>query len=521
MLLIFFPVSFWIAGLLRGVYAATTPFLSSQILCGVYLGTYMFWLLAQFSGYATNDSYDATKLLIYPVTSRQILLGAIAGSLLDMPTLFLLPVLIVGVIAFAASPLSATIGSAAAVLFLFHVVTLSQSILLIGAGVLKSRRYRDLAIVLVSLCGMGYYIVTRLLVDRASSIDWYAYLHSLPWRLVQLLPPGCAAQATIAAHGGQVWSALGWLTLLGLYASTTLWLAACALDRVERGELSAVGRRRARSAGERVRAETSSTESTSLAWLQALNLPVAIEAMAQKELRYLARDPYFKLTLASLAYVLVAVPLGMYEGRDIPYGALRGVVVWTVTMMLLLMETPILCNQLGLDGPAVATLFAYPASRRDMLLAKNLVFFVVFALVNTALIALMAFFTRSTGYLWLEEVWTLFALVVVIAAGNFFSIYFPNRVVIRGMRVRAGALSARFTYLLLYMLMLAGAAIVLAPVSAALLLPAIFHAAIWYCVAIPLSLAYVAGGYFLSLPRAAEALEQREPRIVAKLSLAD
>src|SRR5690349_11596600 len=54
-----------------------------QLLRGVLLVIYLFWVMSPLLGYALSDSYDITKLLSYPITARQLFTGAILGSLID------------------------------------------------------------------------------------------------------------------------------------------------------------------------------------------------------------------------------------------------------------------------------------------------------------------------------------------------------------------------------------------------------------------------------------------------------
>ena len=77
---------------------------AENLLRAVLLGIYLFWLLSPLLGYALSDSYDITKLFLYPITSRQIFVGAILGSILDFPVLLLLPTLLAALISFAHSP---------------------------------------------------------------------------------------------------------------------------------------------------------------------------------------------------------------------------------------------------------------------------------------------------------------------------------------------------------------------------------------------------------------------------------
>ena len=59
------------------------------------LGTYLFWIMGSVFGYALTEDYDLSKLLYYPINPRQLLAGALVGSVLDFGVLFLAPMLLV------------------------------------------------------------------------------------------------------------------------------------------------------------------------------------------------------------------------------------------------------------------------------------------------------------------------------------------------------------------------------------------------------------------------------------------
>ena len=115
------------------------------------LAIYVFWLVIPILGYSLNDTYDISKLFIYPLSMRQIFTGTIAGTLLDRPTILLLPTFVAVLIGFVRDPFSAIITVAALLLFLLHTLALSQAVLMAGAGLFQSRKFRDAAVILLPL----------------------------------------------------------------------------------------------------------------------------------------------------------------------------------------------------------------------------------------------------------------------------------------------------------------------------------------------------------------------------------
>src|SRR2546421_12374151 len=92
--LVFLPMALGIAVACGFGFRLMQPPWNEHFLRAVLLGIYLFWLMAPLLGYALSDSYDITKLLLYPLSARQVFIGAIFGSVLDLPVLLLLPTLI-------------------------------------------------------------------------------------------------------------------------------------------------------------------------------------------------------------------------------------------------------------------------------------------------------------------------------------------------------------------------------------------------------------------------------------------
>src|SRR5439155_21933996 len=166
---------------------------AETVLRVVLLVIYLIWLLSPLLGYALSDSYDITKLFLYPLTSRQVFTGAILGSILDFPVLLLLPTLLAVVIGFGRSAGAVLLAVPTVALFLFHTLSLSQAGILASAGFLRSRRSRDVIKVLVPFFWISFYVFTRLLTRQMIQLDWMGFLHSRTWDLLSLLPPGLTA----------------------------------------------------------------------------------------------------------------------------------------------------------------------------------------------------------------------------------------------------------------------------------------------------------------------------------------
>ena len=238
-----------------------------------------------------------------------------------------------------------------------------------------------------------------------------------------------------------------------------------------------------------------------------------------KEIKYILRDPYFKIALMNLVYMLFVAAfafLGPRKGQS--FGERPTWLVWGATGLVLFTEMQLLCNCFGTDGAAAATLFLFPSSRRQILIGKNLTIFGTLSAVNLLLVLILTALAGALPLFGPLYAWMELAMLIFIAVGNLTSIWFPFRVVLRGWRIRQQSASRGCGYSAVYLGMSAVAFLLLLPVLAALLLPTFWVSAAWYALAIPLAVAYAAGLYALSLHLAEPLLLQREQLLIARLS---
>jgi ABC-2 type transport system permease protein len=515
-LLIFFPLAIVLAGGCLLGFLKLEPPRNEHLLRAALLGIYLFWVLTPLLGFALSDSYDITRLFLYPLSLQQIFTAAILGSLIDFPVLFLLPVLVAVLIGFTHSALSFVFVGLGVALFLFHTLSMSQAILMASAGVLRSRRFRDIAIVLIPLFWMGYYIFSQMLSRQAIEVDWTRFLQSRTWEILSLLPSGFAARAIAAAGRGEWGLSLGFVLGLAAFTIGTVYAAGWILQKLYAGEVEggAGPRRAGRKEGKPIRPSVAGAPRRR----SAFSLPPVVEAVVDKEIRYLARDPAFKIALMNLVYMLVvATFVFLRPSRHEGFQTLGPGMAWGATGWVLLSEMQLLFNIFGTEGGAATVLFLFPSSRRQMLIGKNLTLFAALSAVNLVFMMVLAALAGAMHlfgplFCWMER-----ATIVFIAAGNLVSIWFPFRVVTRSWRMRQQSASHGCGFSFLYMGIAAGAFVMLLPILALLLLPAFWVDSGWFALTIPLATAYALGLYTLSLKLSEPLLLRREIEITEKV----
>jgi hypothetical protein len=228
--------------------------------------------------------------------------------------------------------------------------------------------------------------------------------------------------------------------------------------------------------------------------------PVAA-AVARKEFSIFFRDPAVRhRVLSSVIYILVPFTMlfivrGDHRARSVEFGG----------FFLLFAEMFFLTNLFGLEGTAVRNLLWFPASRRKLLLGKNLAYLALFTPFNIAVLAglgLAMGSNRIAGSILVH----LASLLIVVGLGNVTSVFFPQPFLAPGQRMTrrddSGCLPA-LARSLLYVLIF----ILLAPV---IFVSMLLEGSPWALAAGVLGLVYAGALYFAGLRISERALLKRE-----------
>lgn len=508
------------------------PRVAEHLLRGVLLAAYLAWLVFPLIGFALTEDYDIAKLLVYPLSARMIYAGAILGSVIDVGVLLLVPTMLVVLLSFGTGGAAFMVVAAAVGLFVFHTVGLSQAINLATAGVLRSRRGRDILAVAIPLLVSVFYLASQLLPRHLTAgARWSRLLESRTWDLVSYLPPGLAARAIGSAQRGEFLPALAFTLALAALSALTLCLAGWLVQLVYTGEAgSPAARSRPRRGRAAPRPEPAGPKGQPVtrrlepavpgrrSW--AALLPPAVAAVADKEVKYLFRDPFFKATLSQTVYMLAVVGVMMLGPARFGDEGIRwqgqSWLVWVGTGMLLMAQSQLALNSFGPEGAAVGTLLLFPCPRRQIFIGKNLALFAALSVVNAVFALAVCALARELRLLPHVLAWTALASVIFVACGNIVSVYFPVRVVMRGWVLRRSS-SVSLAQVAGHMVVVLVVGLLVLPVLAAVALPIYWLGALWLLATIPMSLAYVCCLYFVSLLLAESALLAREPEVLAAL----
>jgi ABC-2 type transport system permease protein len=374
----------------------------------VFLALFLGWLLFPLLSFGGDTSLDPARLVLLPLRPRQLMSGLFLAGCVGIAPLCTLVALAGGVVGFA--PLGpGLVLAVAAVLVQFALCLVgSRALLTVLSRVLRSRRAKDLGIVLVSLTGIAISVTVQVgarMAARLERLDAEA-LRPLG-RVIGWLPPGLAARALVDAGQGRLLAATAELAAAALAVLLLGWWWWRSLDRVlVTAEPPA-----------RVRARPAAGLVPRL--VRPLLPTDQRGAVAAKELRYLARHPRLRVGwLTSGLFCLAGVVVVGLTDWDHP-----ALVLTAVAVVFLITQNSL--NQFGWDGPAYWANAVSGADPRGDLVGRNLAAMLV-GLATTAMLA-VALAAVTGGWLYVPVALCLAfgVLAMVLGVADVISVRFP------------------------------------------------------------------------------------------------
>jgi len=497
-----------------------------HLLRAVLTAAYLIWLLSPLLGMALTEEYDIAKLLLYPISPRTLALAATLSAFVDVGMFMLLPSMEAVVVAFARSPATLLATVAALTFFLFHTTGVTQAVRLFLWGVLRSRRGRDIMMLVWGVITFGLMIVPQVILHRMKPRDmpdtWTDLLSGSVWHVVDYLPPGIAARAIGAATQGAYLTALTCLLVLGTLAAATLWVNGRLVHLIYTGEGS-LGRASKAPKGEQSR--VAPVRAFPLGQRLLARLPPVVWAVAWKEAKIMARDPMFKFqwigTMLMLPLIFVMTAWNPAFENFMPRPEVRLAVLWAAPALLMFMQAPYFLNHFGSEGAAAAVLFTLPGTAREILIGKNIPAFVVMVGLAAVIEAAACLLLHALSLFPLLLLWSAVLALVILSLGNLSSVWAPTRMVVKGWRPQTQSSGLGIYEGLVRMVVFTAAVVVCLPVLAGLYAPLRLANPLWFIVTIPLTVCYVAVCYLRCLREAERQLERSVDAMVRKLSEPD
>jgi len=402
--LVALPLSLAAAALLA-VAPRTQPLLGEALLVALFLLLALGWVAGPLVAFGTDETLDPSRLALLPLRPRQLMPGLLAASSLGVTPVATLIVLAGAVAGFAPlSPGLPLVVAAALAQFLLCMVA-SRAVTTALSTVLRSRRARDLSIVLFSLALLGVGLGGPLfsgLLRALSHGEGRTVLALARW-----LPPGLAAGAMIDAAKGRLAAATAELAATGAIVAALAWAWLAATRRLATTVEPRPG------AGERP---------GDLFPRLAGFLPRSrVGVVAAKELRYAVREPRLRVSWIFAWLFALVLPSAVALA-----GPLRRPELVLVVPTLVWLTNVNTLNQFGFDGRAYWMHVAVPDDPKADLLGKNLAAaLLTFPLVLVDGLALAAL-TGGWAYLPVALGVGAGLLATMLGVGNYASVRVPQ-----------------------------------------------------------------------------------------------
>lgn len=488
---------------------------AQNLLFLVLAGLYGIWAILPLLQYTLNEGLDVTKLVQYPLTRLELMSSLLVSMLFDVPTLFIL-IIYAGVVVGWASDWPTALATAGVMLLAFiQTIALSQLLLAALMGLLRSRRFRDLSIVLATLFGLSCSLLFQIFGRTAGrgTVDALGQILSADigsW--LQFLPPGMAGRAVAAIVRGDVLGALGWTAALAITIIPVMWAWSAILERgLASPEQAATSARSRRRAGRRQPATVTPVADLPVAvGVERSLIPVPALAIATKELRYYWRDPQYKRVFLSSLYLIGILLLPLLGGENLGARASTQYVILAAVFLVQGLTTSIF----GYEGAATSTLALFPVRGAHVFLGKNLAALTVGLAAAALLLILQGVINGQWTNVAAYAVAAVAAMFASLGPGDVIAVVLPLRVARTGLgRAQTDSGTGCMTFLLnslAYTISL----ILILPIGAALVIPQFAQHPEWQVLTLPAALAYGIGIYGAGLAIAANLYYQRLPEIM-------
>jgi ABC-2 type transport system permease protein len=189
------------------------------------------WVILPLIAFGLDGTLDPATLALYPLRTRPLVIGLLAASATGAwPAASLIGELGI-VVGLAHGALAAVIAVIAAVLQVLFCITLARLVTTALAGLMRSRRGRDLAVLAIIPIFALYEVFAQVLPKAIGNHELTAASFAEVDSWLRWLPPGLAAHAVQDASTGHAGTAVLRLLLAAAVTVVLGWLWARALSR--------------------------------------------------------------------------------------------------------------------------------------------------------------------------------------------------------------------------------------------------------------------------------------------------
>ncbi|MGB3687570.1 MAG: hypothetical protein WA991_17300 [Ornithinimicrobium sp.] len=308
------------------------------------------WILMPLLLFGADETLDPARFALLPLPARRLLPGLLAAAAVGVPGIATIVVVAATAVTWSRGPLTVGVAIASAILGVLLCLTSARVVTSAFAGMLTSRKFQDLAslllfsVIMVFALGMNGF--NALLIGSGEQVvaQLRQASHVLAWTPLGWAwsAPGDAATGHVGAAGVKLLLCLAALALLIL-----AWHAFLARSLTSAVPAGAAGRRK-----------------SAHSLLDRLLPATPVGATAARSLRYLRRDPRYLVSLAGVVLAPLAIVLA-----TLTTGGEGGWFVWVAVLVAAVVSMSA-CQELSFDGSAFWTQMSTGVRGRDDLLGR-------------------------------------------------------------------------------------------------------------------------------------------------------
>jgi ABC-2 type transport system permease protein len=367
------------------------------------------WTVFPLLGFGTDETLDPQRLALLPLRRSELLRGLLAASLVGVAPIATAIGLSGAIIGLAHDLTAVVLITLAVAGTLLLCVVASRTLISLLAPLLRSRRGRDLLVMIVTLVAFVPATLRLFATHQGSNVRHeFARIADR----VRYTPFALGGDAASDASHGHVLAALGAIALLAALIGVLLVVWSHAIPRAMTGADLAP----------RADPGTRRRHDELPLFPRHLNLipKNRTGAVASKELRYYVRDPRRRGPLIAALLVPAAFLFLTLRNAHTKPG-----VSTLLALVALLPASGLTLNQFGLDGAALWSMVVAGNDPSADLTGKNLATMLLVAPLVTIPATVAAAVTGGWGYLPLTIGIAPGMLGVVLAIGNVFSAWAP------------------------------------------------------------------------------------------------
>ncbi|NBE82238.1 ABC transporter permease [Micromonospora sp. NEAU-HG-1] len=473
------------------------------------------WLLLPLVFFGVDETLDPARFALLPLTRRTLVTGLLAAALVSVPTVAVLIatfglVLTAGMLGGWAAALVAAVGVAAGLIL---CVAASRAVTSAFATMLRSRRVRDLAAVLLAVLAalLGPLQIVVLAAVRQADWDRLAGVA----RIVGWTPFGAPWTVGIDVAEGRAWAAPLKLLITAAAIGALLWWWSRSLESAMVG---AAGGGTAKARSGPVGGAVRQLFPRAVGWARRDRFG----ALVARECRYWWRDARRRANLITIAVIGIFVPvmvnfggasLSTADGMELATPDSSPVLASLSVIFVGVLASVTLANQFGFDGSAYAANVVAGVPGRLELRARAAAFSVYVLPILAVVAVVLAVVLGRPAWLGLLAGTLLASYGVGLAVNALISVLgaysLPETSNPFAMNSGAGLAKGLLTVLSMIASTVAAVPMV---VAAALL------GDVWLWLALPLGLAYGLGAALLGTYLAGDVLDRRAPELLTAVT---